>query len=767
MTVLDHLLSVFRGAAIYNRHDLSQPSVILWTDGDRHWQKVSGLIAKARPGFFELDPAGEDEFRGPSTWIRYELGKWSGEETPVVYLPGIHRHQFRGMAGFPEDARHLYALQFQGQFCSQINGKDWTPNALLSGAEPGLSLRVGKDRATLEALAEQLGAVLQTQVGILQGKVLEASDFHELAVSDPVRLVLEWMSSPDRASEWPEGQWAAFSSYANKELGFDPKKDGVITAAERLVAAEGKWAGVWQRFEESVKAFPGVRKALDLVQPKDLFANSNPRIPATNKKQEDELRKSLLSLSAMNPAEARKTLAGLTGTHSARCKSVWARLDEAPLAMAADHLGKMLGAMDAGMPGVDHMALGDAYLNSGWKVDAEARKAWAVARKADDGAAVTSALVATYRPWLEELATRLQGFQGTYPAATPSLATDRRPTPGEVFLFVDGLRADIGAELLESLQKSSRIVNATPVWSALPTVTATAKPAWKPMTERLNGEQASAGFEPTVEKTGKVCTTQEFRKLLADLGWTWIDGAQCGDPAGCGWTEAGAFDRYGHDQGAKVAWRVQEEVAGILQRVNELMDAGWATVKIVTDHGWLWLPGGLPKVELPAHLTVSKWGRCALPDPQAAHGLPQTSWFWAGEKPVVLAPGIGVFKNGTEYSHGGLTLQEALTLCIEVKPGDAAGGEPATIESVKWAGLRLKIVVSPADSDLRADIRGKAADAASTKLSLGGTQADKGPDEEGRMTLLADDTYVGDAAVLVILRAGQVVAKQSITIGED
>jgi hypothetical protein len=44
MTVFDHLLSVFREAGIYNRHDLAKPTVILWTDGDRLWEKVAPLI---------------------------------------------------------------------------------------------------------------------------------------------------------------------------------------------------------------------------------------------------------------------------------------------------------------------------------------------------------------------------------------------------------------------------------------------------------------------------------------------------------------------------------------------------------------------------------------------------------------------------------------------------------------------------------------------------------------------------------------------------
>ena len=207
MTVLDHLLTVLHDAAIYNRHDLARPSVILWTDGERHWDQVAKIIAQARRGFFVLDPSEAGDFSGPSTWIRYQLGKWEGDEVPVVYLPGIHRHQFRGAAGFPEDARHLYALQFQGQFCGQTNGKDWTPTALLSSEDGGLGLKVSQDRATKEALAEQLGALLQTSVDDLRGRHLGAADFHDLAAGDLVRLLFDWISSPTTPME--SGPWAA------------------------------------------------------------------------------------------------------------------------------------------------------------------------------------------------------------------------------------------------------------------------------------------------------------------------------------------------------------------------------------------------------------------------------------------------------------------------------------------------------------------------------------------------------------------------------
>ena len=49
MTVLNRLVEAIRGADTYNRHDLAEPRVVLWTDGERQWSKVINLIQDAIP----------------------------------------------------------------------------------------------------------------------------------------------------------------------------------------------------------------------------------------------------------------------------------------------------------------------------------------------------------------------------------------------------------------------------------------------------------------------------------------------------------------------------------------------------------------------------------------------------------------------------------------------------------------------------------------------------------------------------------------------
>ena len=65
-------------------------------------------------------------------------------------------------------------------------------------------------------------------------------------------------------------------------------------------------------------------------------------------------------------------------------------------------------------------------------------------------------------------------------------------------------------------------------------------------------------------------------------------------------------------KGAKAARQIPEQLREIRERVTSLLNAGWKKVRVVTDHGWLLLPGGLPVEKLPSFLADTRWGRCAV-----------------------------------------------------------------------------------------------------------------------------------------------------------
>lgn len=765
MTVLERLRELLRAASTYNKHDLASPTVVIWPDGDRLWESAIGTIQKLVPELLVLRRETDGDGGGPATWLRYQLARRTFEQKPILYLPGVSRASFRSAASFPDDAIHLFALQYQGQFWTQANGKDWTPSAFLSTTNGGLGLEVAGDRDTLDALANQLNEVLQTRLVDLQTRKLAAADFHGLVARDPHRMLLQWLGEPEKVRKsWTPEQWVGFVTICRQKFGFDPEKDGVLVAAEKLAAGQGAWDEVWHRFVDAPTGYPGVRDALSRVSRTGLLDQGNERLPANNAEAEQDLQKSLLGTAGLNRAEALEALARLVSEHKDRALSVWARLDEAPLACAVAHLGALVDVVRGGAPGPDWAALAEFYSEKGWRADAAAWRSFDEVRHAQDVQAITAALRAVYLPWLEDLAARCGQIHSSYPTTGPATARTIPNQDGTAVVFVDGLRLDLARHLEQLIAATGYGVTFESGWSALPTVTATAKPAWRPFADHVSGANVSATFEPQVKDSGRPLRAPEFKGILEHCGLRFLESSSLGDQKGAVWTEVGAFDRYGHDDSSRLPWHINQELLVVCSRIVDLLKAGWQKVVVTTDHGWLYMPGGLPKTSLPAHLTESKWGRCAVPQPGAQHNLPQVPWFWGAEHHIVLAPGVSAFRAGTEYSHGGLTLQEALIATLTIDAGTAP--KVATIGKVKWAGLRLQVAVGDAPAGASVDLRAKAADSASSVLSA--TQRSKSIGADGTVSItVEDDGMIGQAAILVVIHDGQVVAKQSVTIGED
>lgn len=159
------------------------------------------------------------------------------------------------------------------------------------------------------------------------------------------------------------------------------------------------------------------------------------------------------------------------------------------------------------------------------------------------------------------------------------------------------------------------------------------------------------------------------------------------------------------------------------------------------ERGWLLLPGDLPKVELAGHLNLSRWPRCAVPQPGAHHGFKELPWFWGGGHSVVFAPGISAFKAGVEYTHGGLSPQEALTPILTVSTGEQSV-QPVAIVSAEWKGLRLRVQLQGGFAGTALDLRTKPADADSSVLDPDRRGLPPGLDGSAAL-LVTDDKYEG------------------------
>ena len=198
----------------------------------------------------------------------------------------------------------------------------------------------------------------------------------------------------------------------------------------------------------------------------------------------------------------------------------------------------------------------------------------------------------------------------------------------------------------------------------------------------------------------------------------------------------------------------------LVERVEALLGAGWKRVRLVTDHGWLLVPGGLPKTDLPSCLVAeAKWGRCAALKPDAQSPGRVVPWHWHDGVRVALGPGVSCFYAGMDYAHGGLSVQECVVPVITVARTADAGD--VTIEEVAWRGLVCRVRAAGAAAGVVADLRAKAG-AAGSSVAGGG----KALDAEGTAALFVDDDALeGTAAFLVLLRDGRLVAQRVTTIG--
>ena len=141
-----------------------------------------------------------------------------------------------------------------------------------------------------------------------------------------------------------------------------------------------------------------------------------------------------------------------------------------------------------------------------------------------------------------------------------------------------------------------------------------------------------------------------------------------------GWLETGRIDSRGHDLGAELAGMLPGELERVVALVEALLAAGWKAVRIITDHGWLLMPGGLAKYDLPGFLVESRWSRCAAIKGQSTPDVQTVPWRWNEAEHVAIAPGAKAFKKGEAYAHGGVTLQECVTPILLVSGQTASGG---------------------------------------------------------------------------------------------
>jgi hypothetical protein len=550
-------------------------------------------------------------------------------------------------------------------------------------------------------------------------------------------------------------QWSAFLGTCRETYGFDPEKDGPIEGARLLGERKGAWSKVWAIFADVPQRYPGIPERLRAAQPAGMVPEPADSWPIVTEQGEDNLRQALARLGQLTAAEASAKVRELDTAHGDRRRWVWARLGMAPLADALGHLVELADRCAAPLRRASASDVADAYVTDGWKADRAAMAALAAVEPGPDADAVGVAVRALSEAWLDDAA---RALQDAFATELPQVAADKY-AEGTCLLFVDGLRFDVATMVVDVLGDSAK-TDLGWRFSAIPTVTPTAKPAVSPVAALMH---PGPKLSPSASAGGSALSIDGLRKLLGDAGWQVLGDGGWGDPSGHAWLEGGDIDTQGHNLPLKLPHRILSEARQIADQIRELLTWGWKRVVVVTDHGWLHLPGGLPKVELPINTAELRKGRCARIPENATVDHLTLPWRWDPAVRIAVAPGIACYEAGKIYEHGGVSPQECVTphLVVEAVAGPTAISA-ATIGSVGWTGMRCRIEAEAPEGAM-ADIRTKPADPASSVVAAPRLL------EGGRCALLVpDDQLEGSTATIVILSAsGDLLAQRHTTIAGD
>jgi hypothetical protein len=753
------------------------PLCVLWPDRDRQWEPALPRLMEGIPELIALGPYAPPARTGPAIWIRCTVAralsdpKLPNDRVPVVYLPGVSRDDLKNITEMAGLLQPLAYLQFIGVIWNHPNNKDWSINALLSAdvKHGGLGLDVATDRTTQESMRRAVKAIVDEPLERLRKGRLEAVDFDKLLISDVDRQVLAWMVEPNAEKQrLSDVEWRALVNTVKAELDFDIEKKTNVDAAERLGSSHpgGPWDQVWQTYAIAPDRYGPVRDLLKAATPPGLFGTGGERWPGVNEQAEQNLRESLAHLANQAVKAIRDELPKLSQMHTHRTSWVWARLGEARLCQALEALQIVADLTAKSLGGISRDGMAEQYTQVGWQVDDAVLRAVDCVRSDADLASVSKIVRAMYLPWLDDAAKRLQAEVIKNPLPSPQdqaeFVTDL--PPGTCVLFVDGLRYDLANRLAGKLTAKSLKASVGWRWSTIPSVTPSAKPAVSPLAKLLGGK-----VEATVAKDFAVCiietqdtlNTDRFAKLLAGIAVQSLKAPTTGDPTGKAWTEIGDVDRRGHDEGIKLAWRIEEELDRVMERVLQLIAAGWSEIRIVTDHGWLLCPDGLPVMDEKKYIAETKWGRCmAIGESNKAHGI-GLQWSWKNGVQIDIAPGATVFYKGNGYAHGSVSPQEIVAPTIRVT---ALVAKSVRITNVKWIGMRCQVTIECSEEGMTLDLW--SADAPMKSLQaepMEGVAAPIPVNLSGPTRLFArDDVAEGD--IVVLDAAGSVLTRQTVTI---
>lgn len=758
-TPIDTLVATLKEAASYNPAAESPPEAVVWCDANRDFIPLLPTLRERLPQLLTYGDFDSATRTGPAVWLRavavgaVETVLLPEDCTPIIYVPDVERETLKGEDNCPSVLQPLVWLTVAGNFFVHTNGKDWTLQGFLTDKRGGLNLKIAEDEETCTALKDAAVKFCLRPTKELRNKSWDADQLSALLVPDLDADMLDWIDSTFTEAE-DAGRFTAFANIAKKNLKFDPRKLTCQDAVRRLVLREGEWANVWFRFTESTTGYSNVIKFLHLEEPNTLFPPLENRdsYPQLNTTEEQNLRDELSTLADLSCEDAKKKIEALEKEHAWRQETVWAKRGEAPLAQALRNL--VIVAKAKSLPAQDGKSLADAYAKEGCNIDWAAMCALSAASREIDCQAVAVALRSLYLPWVEEGALALQELvrTGKVKLASPPKS---KPTATTI-LFVDGFRMDLAKELVRLLDREGLNSKLDWTWSGFPTVTATCKPIVSPVASFLKGPEKTSDFLPANSK-GKLATQPVLLKLIQAEGWETENPLLLDANL---WAETGKFDEEGHALGIGIAGRIKVGICNVVDVLVRLVHMG-RNIRIVTDHGWLLMPGGLPKAELDSGLLElkGKRTRCALVKPKAQTSYLQVSWSWNNAITIAAATGARSFYASCDYAHGGISPQECVLPVLEIS--SEIKSRDVSISKAHWEGLRLRVEVANG-ADWHVDLRLGRETSGPTLI-----KGDRVLDENGRTSFLVRDIYERQQVCLVVLDDdSRILAHRILTVGD-
>ena len=765
LTFLEALVDVLKRAGEYNKNDQVAPAAVLWPDKQRQWEPLIPQLRERLPLFTlgEYTPA---ERVGPVYWLKCVIARTLPEiqfdqgATPILYLPGVSKQDLRAGDECPKLLQPLVELQYRGVLWTHKNGREWSLSAFLQANEGGLGIEVGADNATKEALQRALVKLADQAVENLRRQApLRAPFFDGIVNPDEISCLLLWLNDPAgyKQRSKPE-EWIAFGQVCKAKYGFHPEQEGPIAAAQMLGERKAPWDAVWGRYAQAPLSCPNLPDLLRRARPQATLFDISPTWPQDNETAEAQVRKQLRELKERYDADARAAIKQMEVENGVRRSWVWADMGQAPLAQALQYLNILAIEAEQPLSGSTVSEIASAYTKWGWRVDAAVLDALSAVERREDVDAVKAAILPVYRPWLEAGAVLFQKA-----IATRGYTNDKggklwdSVEEGTCVVFSDALRFDAGQRLATLLQQRGLECQVDWHLAALPTVTPTAKPAISPVAPKFAGSAISV-LDPVIAGTNTRVDANVLRQILREAGFQILASDELGEPTGRAWTELGSIDQYGHGNGWKIAQHISGELRSLQQRIQALIEYGWKRVIVVTDHGWLMLPNGLPKSELPQHLTEIRKGRCARLKGGAQTEMQTLPWHWDNNVQIAYAPGVNCFESGKEYEHGGLSAQECVVPVLHVAQSPDVLAQAIEIKSVVWRGLRCAVTLAGRSTGIMVDVRSKAGDPGTSLAEA------RSPDAQGGVSLLVtDDDLIGAAAFVVVVSEDGTIQKQQLT----